>query len=389
MVKLGCKRIPMPVGLDLFLSRKIRVWLFASMVMLLFVHGYNLNWRYLQPFSIVQEPLTVTTFLEYFFSNGLFRFFIPMLFAISGYLYAAKDDRPYGKTIAKRFRTLVVPYLFWSAMGLLFTYILESTAYGRGVVETTHLMTMSHNRILLHDYSWYDWLLRWILLPVPYQLWFLRVLFVYCLIYPALRWCVLHYPLVFFVCCVLFWISNIDFILWEGEGLLFFSLGIWIRKTGFNILLPNRWTRPLPWGIVFVTLTVIKTFLAFEAQPVLGQWVFPLLLLLHKMVVASGLIAAWFGLDKWVIWSMGKSWFEWLLPFSFMIYVMHAPLVAYAINAIFPLVQRVPHYRLLVYLFLPMALLTVCVGCAALLRSTVPRLYAVATGGRGGFGGTG
>ncbi len=376
----------MSAGLDGFLSRKIRFWLFASMIMLLFVHGYNLQWRYLQPFSIVQEPLTVTSFLEYFVSNGLFRFFIPMLFAISGFLYAAKDDRPYRQAVSRRFRTLMVPYLIWSAIGLLFTLVLETSSYGRDLVQTTHLMTISHSRVLVHDYAWYDWLLRWIVLPIPYQLWFLRMLFVYSLAYPALRWCILHQPRVFFICCLLYWLSNIDFILWEGEGLLFFSLGIWIQKSGFRVLGPPRWLRPLPWGILFILLAGIKTWVAFEGQPLLGRRVFPLLLLMHKMVIASGLIAAWFGLDKVVAWSMGKRWFQWLVPFSFMIYVLHAPLVAYAINAIFPLVQSAPHYRLLVYFALPLGLLVGTVGIASLLRLAVPGFYKVSTGGRGGLG---
>jgi hypothetical protein len=38
---------------------------------------------------------------------------------------------------------------------------------------------LSNNRILLHDYKWYELILRWIFVPVSYQLWFLRVLFIY------------------------------------------------------------------------------------------------------------------------------------------------------------------------------------------------------------------
>src|SRR5664279_250273 len=87
----------MTAVLDLYTSQKMKFWVFASMIMLLFVHGYNLNERYLQPYSIVNDQLTFTSFTEYFLSNGLFRFFVPMLFSISGYLYAIHDARPYGK----------------------------------------------------------------------------------------------------------------------------------------------------------------------------------------------------------------------------------------------------------------------------------------------------
>src|SRR5579862_1968395 len=119
----------MGVSINPFISLKFRCWFFLSMIMLLFVHSYNLNLRYLQPFTIVNEPLTFNSFIQYYLSNGLFRFFIPILFSISGYLYAAQDDRPYGVRIRKRVRTILLPYLIWSAMGLIITYVFELSPY--------------------------------------------------------------------------------------------------------------------------------------------------------------------------------------------------------------------------------------------------------------------
>jgi fucose 4-O-acetylase-like acetyltransferase len=353
------------------------------MILLLFVHSYNLNLRYLQPFTIVDEQLTFNSFIQYFFSNGLFRFFIPMLFSISGYLYATHDGRSYGYSIRKRFRSILLPYLIWSAVGLLLTYAIELTSYGRGIVETTHLLELSNHRILLHDYKWYELLARWILLPVPYQLWFLRVLFIYNLLYPVLRYCILNYTKVFFLLAILFWLSEFQLLLIEGEGLFFFSLGIWIQKRNFNIREPNKWLRPLPWALALVILAAIKTLLAFKGFPILGDKVFPLMLVLHKLMVFSGFITAWFGSDRLVTYCMAKRWFVWLSAFSFTIYGLHAPLVAYAINAIFPSVQQVYEYRLITYLFLPIALLIFCVGIGVLARTLLPKFYALATGGRG------
>jgi fucose 4-O-acetylase-like acetyltransferase len=373
----------MTVVIDPFTSLKFKCWFFLSMIMLLFVHSYNLNLRYLQPFTIVNEQLTVTSFIQYFLSNGLFRFFIPMLFSISGYLYATHDDRPYGYSIRKRFRTILLPYLIWSAVGLIFTYAIELTSYGRGIVETTHLMALSNNRILLHDYKWYELLARWILLPVPYQLWFLRVLFIYNLLYPVLRWCILKFTKIFFLLFILCWLLEFQLLLIEGEGLFFFSLGIWIQKRNFNIGEPNKWLRPLPWALVFVILAAFKTILAFEGFPILGNKVFPAILILHKLVVFSGLVTAWFGSNGLVKYFMEKHWFVWLSAFSFTIYGLHAPLVAYAINAIFPMVQQAYEYRLITYFLLPVILLIFCVGIGFLVRNLLPKFYDLATGGRG------
>ena len=94
------------------------------MVLLVYVHGYNLNQGYLQPWTMPGEPLTFTSFTEYFLANGIFRFRIPMLFIISGYLFAMGDDKPYKQRSRKRVKTLLYPYLTWSAVGLLLTYVL-------------------------------------------------------------------------------------------------------------------------------------------------------------------------------------------------------------------------------------------------------------------------
>jgi hypothetical protein len=39
----------------------------------------------------------------------------------------------------------------------------------------------------------------------------------------------------------------------------------------------------------------------------MGQWIFPVLMLLHKIVIFSGLLVAWFGLDGVVKYFMAES----------------------------------------------------------------------------------
>jgi fucose 4-O-acetylase-like acetyltransferase len=352
------------------------------MVLLVFVHAYNLNESYLQPWTIPGEPMTFTGFTEYWLANGIFRFRIPMLFIISGYLFAMSDHKPYKERSAKRVRTLLYPYLIWSAAGLLLTYVLEFFPYSRNIVVETHMMQIDETRTLLHQYHWYEALARWIFFPVSYQMWFIRVLLIYNLAYPALRWCVLH-PIakwIFFPVVILFWISTIGLVLIEGEGLLFFSLGIWMQKTNFNIDRANKWLRPGYWLVAFILLSVIKTYLAFN---VYFNGIEPVLLLLQKIVVISGLISAWYGCDKLVKFFMSKNWFVWLSAFAFMIYVLHAPFVVYTTKAIFMQTAHWVGYRMITFLLLPVTLLLLSVMTSAIIRKQMPKLYSFVTGGRG------
>ena len=80
---------------------------------------------------------------------------------------------------------------------------------------------------------------------------------------------------------------------------------------------------------------------------------------------------------------MNRKWFVWLSAFSFMIYVVHAPLVAYATEAVFGMVNHFPNYRMLTYIFLPLAVIALSVSLGALLRKFLPGVYGLLTGGRG------
>ncbi len=366
--------------MDQFTSQKFRFYAFISMVLLVFVHGYNLNDRYLLAFSIVNEPLTFNTFTQYFLANGIFRFRIPMLFIISGYLFAMRDEKPYGERVQKRLRTLFVPYLLWSAIGLTLTVVFEQWALTRDAVAQARLQPFAGIRI--DEYSPAQYFIRLIMAPVPFQLWFIRVLLVYNLAYPLLLAAVIRFPKIFFPVAGFLWLSTAGFWFLEGEGLLFFSLGIWLSKKHYDIQTPPPWLRVGPVLTAWVLAAGLKTWLAFQTHfgpPLL----FPSLLALHKFVVASGLVAVWFGADAIVRFFMNRRWFVWLSAFSFIIYAFHVPLINYALTLIFPYVQFIPHFRILMFVLLPVAIIALCVMLGALLRMVLPRFYSLLTGGRG------
>ena len=375
----------LPSSISVFNSRKFKFWSFISMFLLVFVHGYNLHERYMQPWTMPGEPLNFTTFTEYFLANGIFRFRIPMLFIISGFLYALHDYRPYGQRTKKRLRTLLLPYVIWSAAGFVFTWVLEMYPYTRGIVTSSHVVQIDDHRMLLHDYRWYEMAVRWLLIPVPYQLWFIRVLLIYNIAYPAIRWCVTHRigKYVFFSIACLMWLGTMGFVFFEGEGLLFFSLGVWMQKTNFNIDIPGRWLKPVWWGCAFVLLASLKTVLAYLGPPALGNAMFQVLTILHKLVIFSGLVFAWFGCNGLVNWFMQRKWFVWLSAFAFIIYAVHAPLVAYCVEGALPLVSMVPQSRLLTFFLLPLVIIMFAVVTGALLRGLLPGVYGILTGDRG------
>ena len=363
-----------------FVSQKLKFYSFLSMLLLVYVHGYNLNNSYLQPFTFVEEKMTFTAFFEYFTANGLFRFRIPMLFAISGYLFSLHDEQPYWKRIGKRTRTLLLPYLLWSAIALLITFLWQQYPITAAAVKAAQLDQMGDNRPYT-EIGWKGLLTRWTLVPVAFQLWFIRVLFVYNLMYPLLKRAVIKIPKIWFPIAVFFWLSMMGLHFIEGEGLLFFSLGIWLAKNNKDLTTPPKWLH-LKWiAPVFIITSIIKTILAFYLPAGTPGGI--TLLILHKTVVFTGFITVWFGCDAIVRWCMSRQWFVWLSAFSFIIYALHVPLINYTMWLIHPYTAHFAYHRLLEYIFLPFVIILFCVLTGALLRTVAPKVYSFLTGGRG------
>ena len=373
------------IALPEVVSRKFRFWSFASIILVVLMHSYNLQIRYLQPWTNPEERMSVTAFTEYFISNGIFRFTMPMLFMISGFLYAANDALPNKLRINKRFKSLIIPYLIWAAIGMLMVYVMELIPFFKTQILATHIAQMSDKTMLLHQYKWYEVLLRFIFAPLSYQLWFIRVLFIYNLAYIPIRYCVMHPKgkWIFFVTVTCMWIFMIDLGVIEGEGLLFFALGVWLQKNQFDMEKPKPYLNPFYWGLACIAITIIRTWLAFKGLPILHDAVYPIIAISLRISVFCGLVAAWFGFDRFINFMMKQRWFTNTGKYAFFIYLAHAPLVALLIDPLFSALHYCYGYRIISLILLPILLIAGFSALAYLIKLISPKVYGIISGGRG------
>lgn len=370
--------------MNFFLSQKFKVYSFLSMIFLVFVHGYNLNNTYLEPFSMVNEQMTFTTFTEYLFSNGLLRFRIPMLFIISGYLFALHDQKTYKERTLKRLKTLGLPYILWSVLSLLFVFLLEFTPAKTALAATNLAWGISQpNIIFVSQYAWDNYLFRILSMPIAFQLWFILTLLLCNIAYPPIKWCVQKCPMIWFVIIALLWLLSIQLPFFQSESLLFFSLGVIIQKRNFDIEIPKKYLNPKIWGFIFIFSALLKTYLAFEAFLYLGNVTRILLNFLHKITEFSGLISIWYGADSLVRWIWEKKWFQICSPFTFMIYVLHVPTLYFVVYASDQYFIDWQYHRLFTYLCMPLLIIFSSIFIAFLLRKISPFIYGILTGGRG------
>lgn len=348
------------------------------MVLLVYVHAFNLHPRYLQPMTLVEEASTWDHVLQYLIANGLVRFRIPILFAISGYIFAWRDDGVtlHRTRLAKRLRTLGIPYVAWSAIALGLTAALEMWAPTREMVRATSLSPFGPESPFVSGYTASQLVDRWLFTPAAFQLWFLRTLLILSAVYPWLRIAVTRWPAMFLAIAAVPWIFA------ESEGLLFFSLGIWLAVRDIDVVARPTWFNGPVMLVVWLGLCGIKTWMAFSVASMSTPTAL-VMLFLHRGGEVAGLLTAWFGMDRIASAAMRLRLFRWLAGFSFVIYALHVPMVNYMTEAALKAGTGIAHVELVTYLLVPMVVITISVAIGATLRAGARPLYSVLTGGRG------
>ena len=364
--------------MDDYLSKKIKILSLFAIVMVIYVHAYNLGDRYLLPWSPLAEPLGVNSFVQYFVSNGLTRFAVPLFFTISGFLFfrnLTPDPAGFAEKFGKRLRTLMIPYVLWSAGGLAWAWGLQQSEILRPAVDSWDIRAQP---------ATFDWLLyRLVANPVPFQLWFLRDLILYAalspLIYLALRYLSFAALLPLFIV----WFLHGNLVIMEAEGILFFTLGAWL--TIQDIAPPRKSAGALSSALtialimLWMILLVVKTRCAYADN----LYATPAYLIpLHKLAILCGFFSVWFGYDLLGERLNASKFLMSLAPFTFFIYAAHEPLLNCLSNYALFQAGVTPETQLTIFLLTPVATLTVCLFSAAALRQFARPIFSLLTGGR-------
>lgn len=172
---------------------------------------------------------------------------VPVFFLISGFLQFDKP-RQYKETLLKKSTGLLLPLLIWTAIACV-EYLALKPLTGPianfGFMESHSVLDWL--KAIFGDYS----TLRSGIIGVPllYQFWFLRDLFILSLLSPLIKWLLQKLPWIYMALCLLalaFLIAPIV----EPHSLFFYSLGglCAIRKWDF-FSITDKW---IPWPVVIV-----------------------------------------------------------------------------------------------------------------------------------------
>lgn len=354
------------------ISQKMYFLSFFCMVLLVFIHGYNVTDFPLFATSTIDEPLTVTNFIEYFLANGVLRFRIPLLMIISGYLVAYKQDVTYLQLLKKKLRTLILPYILFSLLTLVAIGLVEYFFMSNNVAG------LWGNKI--STYSIHDFFYRIFISPIPFQLWFLRVLFIFIAAYPAIKYFIQKAPLPFLITLFLL---RIAFNSNHYSLVFYFSTGIFLQLRAINITTKPQFFNVKFWIFIVLVLIMLKTLIAFGGKPYLGNNTGFVLKIIHLAHVIPSILIVWFGIDKLANYCMNQRWFLTISTASFFIFACHEPLMVMLIKPYVTLLGGGELAKLIAFFTLPWAMLAFCIGLNALVSKISPTFYGLLTGGRG------
>ncbi len=354
--------------MDKSISEKITIISLISMVMVIYIHSYNII--SLDGKLIFQPENTFSIFnifLQNLISNGIARVAIPMFFIISGFLFFNNFSiKSYKRKVSKRFYTLFVPYIFWSFLAVLIYFILQL------IPGMQHFFK---NELLIDQTFFELFIITWVN-PRNFPLWFLRDLMLLVILSPIIFYFVKNQTKLYFTIIIFLWFAitqpPAEISYFKAEPVFFFSLGAYISLLNNNILSIKIKNRKL------LLLFIIYLILLFSKTTLITLYGTSYLFL-HKLSVLLGIVLFWFLLDRYL---MKNKHLLFLSKFTFLYYVFHEPGLMILQKGLYAFLGKTPLISMVSYVLFPIFMIFFLTILGIVMKKYIPKTTNVITGNR-------
>jgi succinoglycan biosynthesis protein ExoH len=339
------------------ISRRIAIARYLAIVAVVFIH--------IQPTERAELSRLLDNagfeFIRTFLIDGLFKYALPVLTAISGWLlFSSGLDQKYSKLVAKKTQTLLIPLMVWNipvAIGIYF-----AQKYGVLGAFLTQLYPFN-------AHEWLNAVLSVTHVPVNAPLYFLRDLFVIALFAPVVGLVLRTWPYLGAVLVAFIYWFNLDGVLvLENRLIASFYIGGMAAVLGWNLKRLDQYAIPLLVSMIagglVIAITGTKEIEWIRALS--PFWIWPIFSLLEKSKYADFFVRA-----------SNKSFF---------IFVSHS-LILFVLWKLYQPVADSSHYPLF-WVISPFIVVAFCHLTQKPFELLTPRLASLALGNRvEGYGG--
>jgi len=229
-------------------STRLTALRFPLIVAVVFIHANNDRIGVPAP---PEPPERFVHLVRMTLSDELAAVAVPLFFFVSGFLFfvgAPLDRARFGEKLARRVRTLLVPYLLWNIALALALALAHTIPAARGLLSGAQGGFIGAGPL-----AWVDASLGVTRAPVAYQFWFIRDLMLVVLLAPLLDLALRRAPWFGLAAFGLPWLTHTWPIAIPGAvGILFFYFGGWVAHRAGSPFLLDRWTAWL--GALYLAL---------------------------------------------------------------------------------------------------------------------------------------
>jgi surface polysaccharide O-acyltransferase-like enzyme len=356
--------------IDKYNSTKILALSFLFKVIVVISHSSNLVLNLGNESTKIRG--TLNSFVQNLIATGISSIAVPILFVISGYLFFSNMNsgtkEEFTDKFKKRFKTLVIPFLFWSLFSILLFYILQSAPASKPFFT----------KRLVANFSFSRWIYTIFYLPIAAQLWFIRDLIILIAFTPLLYKLFKTVPKISLMACFILWFFNVKLYLFAPDALFFFIIGSYWGIIKIQVQDFHKVKSGLALFVLWITLEVIKTYLT--ENHIYISW---LINLLHKTAIITGIIGVWYSYDLlYKNDDISKKKYYPIFKYSFWIYVTHQPILNIIKKALYYFIGINNWSSPIIYVLSAAITLLLITTTGILLKKYYPKIYFFTTGGR-------
>ena len=310
-------------------------------------------------------------FIQSFVLYGMVVGLVPVFFMISGYLQFLKE-RSYWCEVGKKTKGLLLPMLVWTALAIVAYWCLKpwlgeclSFAFTKSKNPWDWVTAVfgSYKNVLTAGAG----------VPLLYQCWFIRDLFLLTLFFPVIRWLLRRIPIPFLIVCAVVWIGEFHPMV-AGEALFFYSVGALCGMKKFDFF--EAIDRTCPWWFVIaaciVSVSVMYVKLDYLQVTNNALVYIPTILLLIKL---SGLFCKRAKVYGFLEKMSSQSMFLYCAHGNYLIVVLLVfAMRLFDVGTLGGLILGV--------LFIVVLDVVLCSAAGMLLERFAPRTFSLLTGGR-------
>lgn len=352
-------------------SERLSALRFPLIIGVVFIHAFSPCVEFPNAVVGLSTQGYLSDLIQSIVSQGFSRIAVPLFFLISGYLYFLGFSwslENFKMKVASRYKTLMLPFLFWNILTLILI------ALGQILPVTKDYFSNDSAQIASFSiYEYVNAIFGLTRAPISYQFWFIRDLMLLFLLTPIIysiaRIQTIFLPIIIFL---LWFINYWPITIPSVTAFTFFYAGAYFVYSKISLFWLDRYGV----GILILYLLVLVAD-TFSKGYEVNQYV-------HNMGLILGMGSALYTSKFMVKIKSLKKVLLAISGSSFFVFAVHEPMLTIIKKVVYRAVEPTTAVIfLLLYLTIPVLVITSALLMYMALRNVMPRSLRVISGKRG------